>query len=275
MVLQFPPWRHQSYLALVRDWFFPNHTKQDVFSATGSDSPHDMRQRAIDKVNLWMFKAGQLPPAMVATASLTEALLHDEARGNSSATIISESAMQSVYAMAFARFVNAFVDRDVARSHAAGMAKDDSAAESDEEVAAVSASAGKGENSMYAHAATIGMPQRFVDIRHQVTHGNIPSVTLLKKKTEQALEWLWERWWVKNASGNPGLALSELEERARVSRQARELAKRTSALPSEDEPSEGTSHDILMEGASDAASLLPASATSRKRKSTSLEDNNN
>ncbi|KIW64687.1 hypothetical protein PV04_09605 [Phialophora macrospora] len=266
MVLQFPPWRHQSYLALVRDWFFPNHTKQNVFSAMGSDSPHDMRQRAIEKVNLWMFKAGQLPPAMVATASLTEALLHDEARANSSATVISESAMQSIYAMAFARFVNAFVDRDVARSHAAGMAKEDSATESDEEVAAFSANAGKGENSMYAHAATIGMPQKFVDIRHQVTHGNLPSVTVLKKMTEQALEWLWERWWVKNASGNPALALSELEERARISREARELAKATAALPSEDEPSEGLSHDRLMEGAS-------ARATSRKRKSTAVEDN--
>ncbi|ETI21479.1 hypothetical protein G647_07826 [Cladophialophora carrionii CBS 160.54] len=269
MVLQFPPWRHQSYLALVRDWFFPNHTKQDVFSATVSDSSQDMRQRAIDKVNLWMFKAGQLPPAMEATASLTEALLHDEARRCSSATFISESAMQSIYAMAFARFVNAFVDRDVARSHIAGMAKEDSAVESEEEVTTVS---GKGESSMYAHAATIGMPQKFVDIRHQVSHGDIPGVPLLKKMTEQALEWLWERWWVKHASGNPERALRELEERQRVSREARELANGTSAVPFEDGPSSGTSQHVLMEGGLDAASSVAAGATSRKRKSTVIED---
>ncbi|EXJ55922.1 hypothetical protein A1O7_08853 [Cladophialophora yegresii CBS 114405] len=268
MVLQFPPWRHQSYLALVRDWFFPHRTKQDVFSATVSDSSQDMRQRAIDKINLWMFKAGQLPPAMEATASLTEALLHDEARRNSSAPFISESAMQSVYAMALARFVNAFVDRDVARSHIAGMAKEDGAVES-EEVTTIS---GKGESSMYAHAATIGMPQKFVDIRHQVTHGNIPGVPLLKKMTEQALEWLWERWWVKHVSGNPDRALRELQERQRISREARESANGTSGLPFDDGSSNGTSQDALMEGGSSAASSVAAGATSRKRKSAVIED---
>ena len=131
MVSQFPPWKDASCLAMVRDWFFPDHAKQDVFAATASDSRQDTRQRAIDKVDLWKFKAGQVPPALMATASLTEAILHDEARRNSSGTVLSESAMQSIYAMAFARFVNGFVDRDV-RSQAAELAKEDSAVESEE-----------------------------------------------------------------------------------------------------------------------------------------------
>jgi len=206
---------------MVRDWFFPNHAKQEVFSIVVSDSPvRDMRQRAVDKVNLWLFKAGHLPPAIVATASLTEAILHDDHRSLLGGRVISESAIRSIYAMAFARFVNAFVDRDVARYHVAEMTKDDT--ESAEDILTPSATSAKGESSMYAHAATIGMPQKFVDLRHQVTHADVPNMMYLRKMTEQGLEWLWEKWWVKNASGTPERALREMGERRRISQQARE-----------------------------------------------------
>ena len=211
MVLQFPPWRHDSELAMVRDWFFPDHAKRDVFSG----SPQDMKQRAIDKVNLWLFKAGQLPPAIVATANLTEASLHDDPVRRSGG--ISDSAMQSIYAMAFARFVNGFVDRDVARLHTAEMAVDEDEGEDGVVPAA------KGESSMYAHAATIGMPQNFVDLRHQLAHGDIPNLSYLRKMTRQALTWLWERWWVKNATGDPGRSLRLLEEHIRIAREAADV----------------------------------------------------
>ncbi|EXJ84233.1 hypothetical protein A1O3_04900 [Capronia epimyces CBS 606.96] len=212
MVLQFSPWRHESELAMVRDWFFPGHVKQDGFSIP----PPDMRQQAVNRVNLWLFKAGQLPAALIATAGLTEALLHDERGRAQGERSISDSAMQSIYAMAFARFVNGFVDREVARSHAAEMALDGASA------GTTVVSTAKGESSMYAHAATIGMPQKFVDLRHEVTHGHIPNLIYLQQMTSQALEWLWDRWWVKKATGDPARALRELEERKRVSREARE-----------------------------------------------------
>ncbi|KAL6248420.1 rRNA-processing protein las1 [Rhinocladiella similis] len=208
MVSQFPPWRHTSELAMVRDWFFPDRAKQDAFSTT----PQDMKQRAIDKVNLWVFKAGQLPPAIVATSGLTEALLHDDPNRRSRG--ISDPAMQSIYAMAFARFVNGFVDRDVARLHTMELALDDSETE---DAAVLPA---KGESSMYAHATAIGMPQKFVDLRHQVTHGDIPNLFYLRQMTQHALTWLWEKWWVKHVEGDSGQALRELEERKRVARGA-------------------------------------------------------
>ncbi|EXJ78493.1 hypothetical protein A1O1_08894 [Capronia coronata CBS 617.96] len=213
MVLHFSPWRHESELAMVRDWFFAGHVKHDDGF---SDPMPDMRQRAVDRVNLWLFKAGHLPPALIATAGLTEALLHDEASRTERG--ISDLAMQSIYAMAFARFVNGFVDRDVARSQAAELALDGA----DVDNVAAATSTAKGESSMYAHAATIGMPPKFVDLRHEVTHGHIPSLIYLKRMTLQALEWLWDRWWLKNATGDPSRALRELEERTWLCRQARE-----------------------------------------------------
>lgn len=213
MDMQFPPWRHDSELAMVRDWFFADRAQQhDVYSAPRQD----MRQRALDRVNLWLFKAGQLPAAIVATAGLTEALLHGEPDARSrSRCDVSDSALQSIYAISFARFVNAFVDRDVAHHvHAGELALD----EVDPDEGTVPTS--KGESSMYAHAATIGMPQSFVDLRHQVAHGDAPNLIYLRHMTLQALAWLWERWWVKNATANPERALREIEARRRMTRRA-------------------------------------------------------
>jgi ribosomal biogenesis protein LAS1 len=208
--IAFPPWRHDSELAMVRDWFFPDRAQLHVFSSP----QQDMRQRAIDRVNLWLFRAGQLPSALVATAGLTEAVLHGEAEKTGGK--ISDSAMQSIYAMAFARFVNTFVDRDVAHLHAAELALDD--VDRDEGTAPTS----KGESSMYAHAAAIGMPQKFVHLRHQVAHGDIPNLIYLRQMALQGLAWLWERWWVKHATGNPERALRELEARKRIAQEVRD-----------------------------------------------------
>lgn len=234
------PWRHDSELAMVRDWFYSQHAKSDVFSAP----PGDMRQRAVDRVNLWLFKAGLLPPAISSTAGLTEALIrHDQVRkpgelsqstmgmgmgtgtGMDVGKGVSVQALQSIYAMAFARFVNAFVDRDVARSrsHAADLMIPDSD-DGEETTASVmttsGATTGRGESSMYAHAATIGMPEAFVDLRHQVTHGDIPGLVYLRRMTMAALDWLWDRWWLKNATGDPTRALLELAERRQVALEA-------------------------------------------------------
>lgn len=248
-----PPWRDESELAMVRDWFYAQHAKSDAFSAP----PVDMRQRAVDRVNLWLFKAGQLPPAILSTANMTEALIHhdqvrrrmpgcehgqtQEAMGPPVSMPVSVQALQSIYAMAFARFVNAFVDRDVARSRAAELTALDSDDGDDITTTTLtattsSATTGRGESSMYAHAATIGMPEVFVDLRHQVTHGDLPSLVYLRRMTLNALDWLWERWWAKNATGDPARALWELAERRQISMEARMATRAGSETLNLDSP---------------------------------------
>ncbi|KEF53567.1 uncharacterized protein A1O9_10542 [Exophiala aquamarina CBS 119918] len=247
-----PPWRHESELAMVRDWFYAQHAKLDAFSTP----PGDMRQRAVDTVNLWLFKAGQLPPAVLSTANMTDALIHhDQARkrmtvcehGQTPETTgvpvsmpVSVQALQSIYAMAFARFVNAFVDRDVARSRATELTALDSDDGEDIRTTTLTATnssattGGRGENSMYALAATIGMPEAFVDLRHQVTHGHLPSIVYLRRMTLSALDWLWERWWLKNATGDPARALWKLAKRRKVSMEARMATTDSRESPSPD-----------------------------------------
>ena len=203
-----PPWKHDSELALIRDWFYPQHVQIDAYSAPSSD----MRKRAISKINMYLFKAGDIPHAMVATANLTEAILHDT-QPNREAHI-SHNAISSIYSMALVKFVSGFVDRDVAKAAAASIAAEyKERFEDDDTGTAIPTVKGGGESSMYAYAANIGMPEQFVDLRHEIVHGEIPEIWYLREMTRKGLHWLWEKWWIKNATGDPTWAMKEIEIR--------------------------------------------------------------
>ena len=166
---------------------------------------------------------------MVATANLTEASLHDEQPDRDQ--YISPNAMRSIYAMAFVKFVNGFVDRDVAKANvkslAAGIDDTDTDDEgtdvslSDEETEIKAKVKGGGESSMYAYASRISMPEDFVDLRHKTVHGDIPSLETLQMYNRRALEWLWDKWWAKNATGDPARARAEAEEQQEMAKSAR------------------------------------------------------
>jgi hypothetical protein len=165
---------------------------------------------------------------MVATANLTEALLHDEKFGIDGG--ISPNAMRSIFAMALVKFVNAFVDRDIAkasitstseprnanraRSVQAAVDTLDSEGEGTEETR--SKVKGGGESSMYAFAAKIDMPQDFIDLRHKVVHGDIPALGILKRYTSRALDWLWDKWWSKAVHGNAERARALQQDSLRI-----------------------------------------------------------
>lgn len=48
---------------------------------------------------------------------------------------------------------------------------------------------------MYAKAKQIGLPASFVELRHEATHGDLPSLVVLRRAAERALEWLWNDYW--------------------------------------------------------------------------------
>ena len=49
--------------------------------------------------------------------------------------------------------------------------------------------------SMYVKAKEIGIPASFVEIRHDATHGDLPSLVILRKAAERSLLWLWNDYW--------------------------------------------------------------------------------
>jgi len=213
---------------MVRDWFYPSQATTDPYSAPTSD----MRQTAVQHVQMWSFKDPKLPHAVIATANLTDALLHDTLDRR---RLISDWALRSVYAMTFCRFVNGLVDRDIAKAALAANAAMKVGASGGEgtmgskEGAGAASTTLRGETSMYAHAAAIGLPEQFVDLRHRATHDDMPGLEVLRQAARRALEWLWERWWKVHATDDPGRALREREEQRLLGERKREDA-RVSAL---------------------------------------------
>ena len=49
--------------------------------------------------------------------------------------------------------------------------------------------------SMYTQAQKIGLPAVFVDLRHEATHGDMPSLINLRSAAHRALKWLWDDYW--------------------------------------------------------------------------------
>jgi Las1-like len=187
------PWKNGSELAMVRDWFFADHAIKDPYSPP----TEDLRKAAINTVSQWEAQNRdlELPHSILATASLSDATLHDTKPTTERLQHISDHALQSIYAMAFCRFVNGFVDRDVTKSSLTAMA---TATVTDED--GLTTSTSRNESSMYALATKIGMPLRFVEMRHQITHERMPSIEELAGLAEDALEWMYQRWWKINAS---------------------------------------------------------------------------
>ncbi|KAL3460358.1 beta-lactamase-like protein [Aspergillus heterothallicus] len=161
----FTPWKHHTDLLAVRSQFYPNPE---------NDGP-DMRAQACATVGAWKLR-GTLPHPVEATALLTDAILHDDARKNSVFSI------RATYAAAFCRFVTGLVDSKLY----AGQRK-----------------------TMFARAIELGLPASFVELRHEATHRELPSLTVLRSSTQRSLEWLWGFYWgridaVPMAASEPG-----------------------------------------------------------------------
>ena len=51
--------------------------------------------------------------------------------------------------------------------------------------------------SMYSIAKTLGLPATYVELRHQATHEELPSLTKLRAASQKALRWIWDYYWVQ------------------------------------------------------------------------------
>lgn len=49
--------------------------------------------------------------------------------------------------------------------------------------------------SMYDVAKSVGLPATFVELRHQATHEQLPSLTRLRAAARKALVWIWDYYW--------------------------------------------------------------------------------
>jgi ribosomal biogenesis protein LAS1 len=69
--------------------------------------------------------------------------------------------------------------------------------------------------SMYSIAKNIGLPATFVELRHQCTHEELPSLANLRAAAERSLLWIWDHYW-KNIEES--VAHADIDERRTVLR---------------------------------------------------------
>jgi ribosomal biogenesis protein LAS1 len=53
---------------------------------------------------------------------------------------------------------------------------------------------------MFQRAIDLGLPASFVELRHEATHRELPSLVVLRNATQRSLEWLWDYYWAKTDS---------------------------------------------------------------------------
>ncbi|KAL4802091.1 Las1-like-domain-containing protein [Aspergillus unguis] len=145
--------------------FTPWKTPSDLLAVRNQFYPlpdyqgPDLRRNACETVAAWKLR-GNLPHTVEATALLTDAILHDDASKNS------VFAIRATYAAAFCRFVTGLVDSKLGA-----------------------------RRSMFSRALELGLPASFVELRHEATHRELPSLVVLRGAVGRSLEWLWGFYW--------------------------------------------------------------------------------
>ncbi|KAJ5527341.1 hypothetical protein N7513_011500 [Penicillium frequentans] len=135
--------------------------RSEFYPSPSYDGP-DMRSHACAVVEAWKLR-GNVPHHVEATALLTDAILHDDAQINSIFSI------RATYSAAFCRFVTGLVDSKVQGPR----------------------------KTMFQRAMDLGLPASFVELRHEATHREPPSLVVLRKASQRSLEWLWDNYWAE------------------------------------------------------------------------------
>ncbi|KAH6636927.1 Las1-like-domain-containing protein [Chaetomium tenue] len=176
---------------------------------SGTAATAAAKQQAVAHVSMWMHRGG-CPHMVESTALLMAAMLSDEGYGfgnrnesgkgkeggfgdggggggRGAAAASRAYAVRAAYSAAFSRFVTGLLD-----SHQDKQRK----------------------MSMYDVAKSVGLPATFVELRHQATHEQLPSLPRLRAAAASALQWIWEYYWrgLEEEDGEGGEVEVEEEE---------------------------------------------------------------
>lgn len=130
-------------------------------------------------MSIWKLR-GNLPHPVEATALLTDAILHDDAGKNSIFSI------RATYSAAFCRYVCSQEKGEngilIIERFVTGL---------------VDSKLHGQKKTMFQRAIDLGLPASFVELRHEATHRELPSLIVLRNATQRSLEWLWDYYWAK------------------------------------------------------------------------------
>ncbi|ESZ96524.1 hypothetical protein SBOR_3026 [Sclerotinia borealis F-4128] len=141
--------------------------REKLYQDTETAPPNDThRRQAVCVISVWM-QRGNCPHLVESSAIITSAILNDVPEN-------STYCVRAAYSAAFCRFVTGLLD-----SHQDKRRK----------------------LSMYSIAKTIGLPATYVELRHQATHEELPSLPKLRMAARKALKWIWDFYWADLSIG--------------------------------------------------------------------------
>ena len=128
--------------------------------------PGELVFEAIEVVQMWRSR-GRVPHAVDSTAQLVEVMVRDREGGRS------ENELRLAYSMVVVRAVNGLVDPSQQGYYA---------------------------EAVSVLAARMGLPQWLVELRHDATHGQLPTLPVLRSAADCILLWLNDNYWAPQFS---------------------------------------------------------------------------
>ncbi|CAA6654447.1 unnamed protein product [Spirodela intermedia] len=162
-------------------WDQWNFVRESLFSPS-----HDSVTAALRRITAWKSR-GCLPVAVEVTARIVEIQHMDPfffGKEVASQTMNSEDMLALLYSITLTRLVNGFTEKvsyfdDHAQKH------------------------GKKKHSISNLADAIGLPRMVVDIRHESSHNDVPSLPLVRLASIRALDWLKSHYWEPQSRAIP------------------------------------------------------------------------
>ncbi|OBT87925.1 hypothetical protein VE02_02663 [Pseudogymnoascus sp. 03VT05] len=153
--------------------------RQAFYQKPSNGGPPDKEawQNAVALVSVWA-QRGNCPHLIESTALLISASVNDKPGS-------SAYAVRAAYSAAFCRFVTGLLDGYQDKKH---------------------------KLSMFSIAKNIGLPATFVELRHQCTHEELPSLGKLRGACERSLDWIWRQYWSTLEGKDKSLGLDEEPE---------------------------------------------------------------
>ncbi|VDI52278.1 ribosomal biogenesis protein LAS1 [Mytilus galloprovincialis] len=129
------------------------------------------QKQALARINVWKSRC-ILPVAVESTDALIKVYINEHEGKKSGLNM--EDSIRNAYSLAIIRFVNHITERSQVKQYM---------------------------QAVHRLAGELGVPEWIVNLRHDATHGRLPSLDLLKTAADWCIQWLKDEYWEKQLEG--------------------------------------------------------------------------
>ncbi|KAI3882362.1 hypothetical protein MKX03_028062 [Papaver bracteatum] len=186
-------------------WNEWNWVRECLFS-----SSRESINEALKRISAWRSR-GCLPIVIEVTASIIEIQLKDPffRLGSSNEAVDSDEVLSMLHCMSILRLVNGVVEKTRKKT----------------------------EVSIADAANAIGIPRMLIDIRHESSHRNLPSLNIVRLASVKALDWLKSYYWEPQKNSLPFNTYGSTNIKEEIKSRLHELASHLTTKQGSEPPS--------------------------------------